>query len=88
MAPQGRFVQIRVADDGEGIPSDHRDKIWEEGFTTKGANESGIGLALVRRLVELHGAGLRLWSEPGQGTTFDLWWPLVRRDTVEPLASS
>jgi len=88
VVPQGRFVQIRVTDDGEGIPSDQLDKIWVEGFTTKGANGSGIGLPLVRRLVELHGAGLRLRSEPGQGSTVDLWWPLARKDPVEPLASS
>ena len=85
--PQGRFVQIRVSDDGDGIPSDHLEKIWFEGFTTKGTNGSGIGLPLVRRLVELHGAGLHLRSKPGRGTVFNLWWPLVPKHQDDPLAT-
>ena len=71
--PSGH-VEIEVADSGPGIDPEVRDRIFEPFFSTKTAG-SGIGLTLVKRTAEDHGGGVRLESEPGQGTRAILWLP-------------
>jgi PAS domain S-box-containing protein len=77
----GAEVELRVADSGVGIPADHLPRIFErfhriEGMRSRTHEGSGIGLALVHDLVELHGGGLRVESAVGQGTTFFVTLPL------------
>jgi len=69
----GRFVRLRVADQGAGMTPAVRDQAFEAFFTTK-AKGTGLGLSICRRIVEEHGGRIRLESEPGQGTivTVDL----------------
>lgn len=64
----GAWVGVRVSDDGEGIPSDLRDRVVEPFFTTKD-DAAGLGLTLVAETVESAGGDLRIDSEPGRGTT-------------------
>ena len=73
-------VSLAVEDDGEGIPADRTQAIFEpfaqiaEGGRSGGL---GIGLALVRRLVDLHGGAVQVWSEgPGRGSRFTLRLPV------------
>ncbi len=68
-------LELRVADTGSGIPAQDLDKIFDPYFTTKNQG-TGIGLATVRTLVEAHGGGVRVVSEPGQGTQVVLDLPL------------
>lgn len=71
-------VEFAVADDGPGVPADSRERIWRL-FDTGGAGGgTGIGLAVVKRLVEERGGGI--WLEPaaGTGATFRFTWPLHR----------
>lgn len=66
-------VEIEVEDHGPGIPAEEQEKIFrrfERGRGSKGLRGSGIGLAVVREFVELHGGSVRLVSEPGKGATF------------------
>ena len=77
----GDLVEIAVTDTGIGIaPKDHA-AVFEEfrqvgtDYTRK-AEGTGLGLALTRRLVELHGGAMRLESEPGKGSTFAFTLPL------------
>ena len=70
MAP-GHYVTIHVADTGAGMDEETRSRIFEPFFSTKGRG-SGIGLAVVHRIVTEHGGTLRASSRPGQGTTFRL----------------
>ena len=73
----GENVKISLKDTGNGIPNEIRDKIFEPFFTTKKAGEgTGIGLDLVRRIIDKHGATLNLKSEIGVGTTFIITLPI------------
>src|SRR5207302_164322 len=68
----GAAVRISISDTGRGIPSEQKDKIFTEGFTTKPAGVgTGLGLAIAREVVvEKHGGRIDFESEPGVGTTF------------------
>ena len=77
---QGDSVLVGVGDQGAGIPFGEREKIFEKfvrGAEAKraGVRGVGIGLALVKRIVEAHGGSIRVDSEPGRGSTFTLVLP-------------
>lgn len=68
---------VDIADNGSGIPKDIIDKIFDPFFTTKSAGEgSGLGLDIVRKIVQKHQGDIELQSEEGVGTTFTVWLPL------------
>ena len=82
-------VEIRVRDDGIGIPAELMPRIFNL-FTqldrTSGASQSGlgIGLALVQRLIEMHGGSVAAYSEgPGQGSEFVIRLPTYIREKLE-----
>jgi signal transduction histidine kinase len=66
-------TRVRVRDDGPGVPSEERSRIFEALFTTK-AKGSGLGLALCRRIMEAHGGTIELEARPG-GASFLLTFP-------------
>ena len=74
-----KFVVLRIADQGPGIPDEIREKIFDLYFTTKSGG-SGIGLAMTYRIVQLHYGSIEVQSNPGQGTEFLLRIPLVVTD--------
>lgn len=63
-----------VEDDGPGIPPDELGRIFEPFYTTK-AEGMGLGLSIVRRIVELHHGSIRCESAPGEGTRFTVTLP-------------
>lgn len=66
-------VYILLADSGHGIPSEHLDSIFKPFFTTKGIHGTGIGLALIEKIVDRHRGRIRVRSSVKQhrcGTTF------------------
>jgi signal transduction histidine kinase len=68
---------VSVADSGPGIAAEDQDRIFER--FTQGAGESGaagLGLAIVRDIVQAHGGRIRLRSAPGAGTRFTLDLPV------------
>jgi len=70
-------VGIEVADSGPGIPADVRARVFEPFFTTKPDGEgTGLGLALVRGIVEGHGGSIDIESAPGEGARFIISLPL------------
>jgi signal transduction histidine kinase len=71
-------VTLAVADDGPGIPSDMRGKVFQLYFTTK-EKGSGIGLAMTYRAVQLHNGTVDFVSEVGRGTTFRIQFPAIAR---------
>lgn len=78
---EGAYIIIDVADTGPGIPPEEIDQVWEELYRGKQAprtNGSGLGLALVKAIVERHGGQATLSSRLGQGTVFTLRLPLER----------
>ncbi|MDY6940465.1 MAG: response regulator [Cyanobacteriota bacterium] len=75
-------IVVRVTDFGCGIPEDVRSKIFEPFFTTKRAGEgSGLGLDIVKKIVDKHDGRIEVESQPGQ-TSFSVWLPY--RETATP----
>jgi signal transduction histidine kinase len=79
---QGNSVLLAVEDEGSGIPAAERECIFQKFVRGAYAKQSevrgvGIGLALVKRIVEAHGGTVRLESEPGHGSTFTLVLPCL-----------
>jgi PAS domain S-box-containing protein len=86
-ARPGEFISLLVSDTGTGMPPEIVARIFEPFFTTKGEGRgTGIGLSTVSRIVKSHGGFLAVESEPGQGTTFEIFLP--RELQSSPAASS
>jgi signal transduction histidine kinase len=86
--PEHASVVVRVRDTGPGIPPEHLDNVFErfyrvDGSRTRGTGGSGIGLTIVKQLVEAHGGRVEARSSPGQGATFSFSLPTVRRRSGE-----
>ena len=69
------FAEIQVADRGEGMPEDVRQRIFDLHFTTK-AGGTGIGLYVARAIIEAHGGEVAVDSTPGEGSRFQIRLPL------------
>jgi PAS domain S-box-containing protein len=74
-APTPTGAQIRVEDQGGGIPPEHLKTIFEPFFTTKPGG-TGLGLYISHDIVKRHGGRLMVHSDPGRGTTFTVELPL------------
>ncbi len=71
-------VYVRVRDDGTGIPPDRLSKIFEPFYSTKDEGKgTGLGLSIVRNIVNQHGGEVRVESNAGGGTTFEVVLPRV-----------
>jgi signal transduction histidine kinase/nitroreductase len=74
--PEGRRVMVQIGDTGAGIPRDVLGRIFDPGFTTKGAGVgTGLGLSICYQIVEAHGGEIVVESQVGRGTTFTIWLP-------------
>ena len=69
-------VLIEITDTGPGIPSEHQSRVFEPFFTTR-ASGTGLGLTVVKRIVDVHHGETTLHTEPGKGTTFAIRLPVV-----------
>jgi signal transduction histidine kinase len=69
-------AEISILDRGAGIPREHVENIFNPFFTTK-ADGVGLGLAIVSKIVDEHGGSLRVESEPGYGSAFIVFLPLL-----------
>ncbi|WP_413699769.1 sensor histidine kinase [Psychromonas sp. KJ10-10] len=72
------FYTFSFADDGPGIREKHHEQIFKMFKTLKSRDEiegSGIGLALIKKIVEYYSGAIKLESTEGQGSTFYFTWP-------------
>jgi PAS domain S-box-containing protein len=79
--PAGKYVKISIHDHGPGIRSEHLPRIFEPYFTTKKAG-TGLGLATVYSVVRKHDGQIKVVSEPGKGTTFELYLPASQKPVL------
>ena len=73
----GTQLRISVEDDGPGMPEDVKEHLFEPFFTTKGSSGTGLGLALVRKVVEEHKGSVKVRSQLGHGTAFHISIPVA-----------
>jgi len=77
----GLFVRLTVSDTGHGMEQSVKERIFDPYFTTKNVGEgTGMGLAVVQEIVKNHGGMITVYSEPGQGTVFQILLPKFTAD--------
>lgn len=76
-------VEIRVEDEGPGVPPDLRERVFEPFFSTKPEAPGGLGLAISRRIVEEVGGTLRVEDRPGGGAVFLVRLPAPTRTSQQ-----
>ena len=85
--PRGGYVKVTISDTGCGIPPNILPSIFDPFFTTKTADRkrgSGLGLSVVHAVVEDHKGYIDVVSQPGEGTSFYLYFPITRDAAPTP----
>ena len=89
----GSYACLTVADTGSGIDQSIIDRIFEPYFSTKEKDKgTGIGLAMVHGIVKSYGGNIRVYSEPGKGTLFHVYLPVIESKAdvqkIQPIESA
>ena len=80
--PPGEYCCLSISDTGTGIPADVVDKIFDPYFTTKDQGKgSGLGLSIVHGIVQAYNGYIKIRSNAGSGTVFDVYLPITDRET-------
>ena len=78
----GDAVEVRVADNGEGIPADDLSRVFERSYRSERSRSrqtggAGLGLSIAKGIVEAHGGRIWVNSEPGRGSVFGFTLPKI-----------
>lgn len=87
------IVEIAVTDQGIGIPADEVDRVFERFYRIDPARSrhtggTGLGLSIVKHVVQNHGGDVRVWSQPGYGSTFTIRLPQASHATAVSLGEA
>lgn len=77
---EGEGVAIKISDTGVGIEKENIEKIWEPLFSYGKKNGTGLGMAVVKQIINDHGWKVSVESEPGKGSTFTIKAPCASRE--------
>ena len=78
----GQYIRFSVSDNGIGIPRNIKHQVFEPYFTTKEKGKgTGLGLAVVYGIVKEHKGEIKVYSELGKGTTFNVFLPLMKKSS-------
>ena len=81
----GDYLCLKISDTGHGMSAAVKERIFDPFFTTKDRDKgTGMGLAVVHGIVKSHGGAIAVHSEPGQGTRFDVYLPVIRAEVKTP----
>ncbi|TPW75537.1 sensor histidine kinase [Schumannella soli] len=86
-------IEIAVTDQGVGIPAADRDRVFERFYrvdTARARNTggTGLGLSIVKHVAQNHGGDVRLWSQPGNGSTFTIRLPEAVEASAVPTGAT
>lgn len=82
LKPSGKNVEIIIRDTGPGISKENQQLVFERYRQTKTGREkegAGLGLAIVRKIMELHNASIKVFSKPNEGTAFSFSLPIYQK---------
>jgi signal transduction histidine kinase/CheY-like chemotaxis protein len=81
------YVRLAVSDTGAGMTPEARDRAFDPFFTTKDSEGgAGLGLSIVHGIISRADGFVRLLSEPGEGSRFELYWPLAMADAADTVS--
>jgi PAS domain S-box-containing protein len=82
----GSYLKLSVSDTGHGISSSLMEHIFDPFFTTKEKGQgTGMGLSVVHGIVKSHNGTIHAYSEPGQGSTFNVYLPVIERQLEQKI---
>jgi PAS domain S-box-containing protein len=76
----GKYICLTVEDSGRGMDKKTVENIFEPFFTTKKTEGTGLGLSVVFGIIKDHDAVIKVWTEPGEGTRFSMYFPALEEE--------